>query len=72
MHTWHEAQVALHPFGLAGYKFRGPVWISAGVADRQYANLLHRSSDEWLRRLYVHHPDFEYFKSHCTPIHRHG
>ncbi|KAI5074108.1 hypothetical protein GOP47_0010069 [Adiantum capillus-veneris] len=65
-------RVALYPFGLSGYKFRGPVWTSAGVIDCHNVNLLHRTCVEWLKRLYVHHPDFEYFKSHCTPVHRHG
>ncbi|MCO5608248.1 hypothetical protein L7F22_062454 [Adiantum nelumboides] len=70
-HSWGGTHVALNPFGLTGYKFRGPVWSSAGAVDSHNANVLHRSCDEWLKHLVVHHPDFEYFKAHCTPVRRH-
>lgn len=61
-------QVALHPFGLATYKFRGAIWTSNGVADRHDAVMLQRSSDEWLKRLHVQHPDYEYFVSHSNSV----
>ena len=59
--------INLNSFGFAGYKFRGPVWTSAGPTDRHYAASLHRSTYEWLKRLFVCHPDFEYFMSHSSP-----
>eukprot|EP00250_Pteridium_aquilinum_P016175 c22984_g1_i1 orf=403-1455(+) len=61
------SQMLLHPFGLAGYKFRGPVWNLTGARDRHQTTSLLKSSDDWLRRLHVRHPDFDYFMSHLSP-----
>lgn len=59
----YNDQIVLHPFGLVSYKVRGAIWTSAGVADRQYAMILQRSSDDWLKNLHVQHPDFKFFMS---------
>ncbi|MCO5548903.1 hypothetical protein L7F22_002365 [Adiantum nelumboides] len=63
-HSISGTKMYLHPFGLAGYKFRGPVWSLANAKDRQQTNSLLKSSDDWLRRLHVQHPDFDYFMAH--------
>ncbi|KAI5072293.1 hypothetical protein GOP47_0012956 [Adiantum capillus-veneris] len=65
-HSISGSQMHLHPFGLTGYKFRGPVWSLANAIDRQQTTLLLKSSDDWLRRLHVRHPDFDYFMAHFT------
>lgn len=64
-----DNKVALHPFGLASYKFRGSIWTSvAGEADHHYDLNLRRSSGDWLKGLHVHHPDYEYFMSHSLSV----
>ncbi|KAH7421187.1 hypothetical protein KP509_13G044600 [Ceratopteris richardii] len=66
-HSVCGSQILLHPFGLAGYKFRGPVWSLMGARDQRQTSSLLRSSFDWLRRLHVRHPDFDYFMAHATP-----
>lgn len=66
-HSMCGTQMLLHPFGLSGYKFRGPVWTLAGARDRHQTTSLLKSSDDWLRRLHVRHPDFDYFMAHFAP-----
>eukprot|EP00249_Psilotum_nudum_P021924 c28303_g1_i1 orf=177-1439(+) len=57
-------KLALQPFGFASYKFRGPVWNSAGALGCQFITSLQRSAELWLKQLHVQHPDYEYFLSH--------
>ena len=62
-----KTQLSLYPFGIALYKFRGSVWTPPGATDRHDVLSLQMSSDNWLRRLRVRHPDYEYFMSKCPP-----
>ncbi|KAH7405421.1 hypothetical protein KP509_15G069600 [Ceratopteris richardii] len=70
VHSWHGDHVLLNAFGLTCYKLRGPVWLSAGTIGNSNCSFLQRSSEQWLRHVNVHHPDFEYFKSHYTPVYQ--
>ncbi|KAL5996292.1 hypothetical protein ACLOJK_026368 [Asimina triloba] len=60
--------LSLPSFGLASYKFRGPVWTTTGVMECQQATLLLQAADNWLRLLQVEHPDFQFFVSHSTRL----
>nr|XP_043607387.1 uncharacterized protein LOC122579303 [Erigeron canadensis] len=63
----HEArltsQLSLPIFGLAVYKFKNSDWMKEGVLSTQKINSLLKSTDNWLRNLGVHHPDYAFFKS---------
>jgi hypothetical protein len=54
-------KMCLRVFGLASYKFKGPLWTPNGGFDRQLANSLLQEADSWLRLLQVNHPDFVFF-----------
>ncbi|KAE9618730.1 hypothetical protein Lalb_Chr02g0145771 [Lupinus albus] len=54
-------KMSLPLFGLASYKFRGPVWTPNGGFDHQLASSLFQAADNWLRLLNVNHPDFVFF-----------
>eukprot|EP01018_Ginkgo_biloba_P021712 Gb_02672 [translate_table: standard] len=58
-------KIALPVFGLASYKFKGTVWTTTGSCERQQADSLLQSADEWLRLHRVEHPDFAFFRSHA-------
>ncbi|KAH9722855.1 T15D22.8 [Citrus sinensis] len=57
-------KVSLPIFGMASYKFKGPMWIQNGVSEHQLANSLAQAAENWLRLLHVNHPDFQFFASH--------
>lgn len=54
-------KMSLPVFGLASYKFKGPLWTPNGGFERQLANSLSQAADSWLRLLQVNHPDFLFF-----------
>lgn len=57
-------KLSLPSFGMASYKFKGPMWIQNGVSEHQQANSLAQAAENWLRLLHVNHPDFQFFASH--------
>ncbi|CAK8574011.1 unnamed protein product [Lathyrus sativus] len=54
-------KISLPVFGLASYKFKGPLWTPSGGYERQLSNSLLQNADKWLRLLQVSHPDFLFF-----------
>lgn len=54
-------KMSLPVFGLASYKFKGPLWTANGGYERQLANDLSQAADDWLRERQVSHPDFLFF-----------
>ncbi|GAV69147.1 DUF789 domain-containing protein [Cephalotus follicularis] len=54
-------RLPLPVFGLASYKFKGPLWTPSGGCEHQLANSLLQAADEWLQMLEVNHPDFLFF-----------
>ncbi|KAJ0644670.1 hypothetical protein HanRHA438_Chr16g0758141 [Helianthus annuus] len=64
----HEArmpcQLSLQIFGMAVYKFKDADWTKDGVHGTEKINSLIKSTDNWLRNLDVHHPDYMFFKNH--------
>ncbi|KAK2405265.1 hypothetical protein P8452_10791 [Trifolium repens] len=54
-------KLSLPVFGLASYKFKGPLWTPTGGYERQLSNSLLQNADKWLRLLQVSHPDFLFF-----------
>ncbi|KAE8077269.1 hypothetical protein FH972_015844 [Carpinus fangiana] len=54
-------KMSLRVFGLASYKFKGPLWTPNGGFGHQLANSLLQAADSWLRLLQVNHPDFLFF-----------
>ncbi|XP_019428834.1 PREDICTED: uncharacterized protein LOC109336596 isoform X2 [Lupinus angustifolius] len=54
-------KMSLPVFGLASYKFRGPLWTPNSGYEHQLASSLFQAADNWLRLLNVHHPDFVFF-----------
>jgi len=54
-------KMSLPVFGLASYKFKGPLWTPSGGYERQLSNSLLQNADKWLRLLQVSHPDFLFF-----------
>lgn len=61
--------INLEAFGVAHYKLRGSIWTSVGNPERKHASSLYRCAESWLRQLNVHHPDFEFFRSHNPSAH---
>lgn len=57
-------KLSLPIFGMASYKFKGPMWIQNGVSEHQLANSLVQAAENRLRLLHVNHPDFQFFASH--------
>ncbi|XP_076921479.1 uncharacterized protein LOC143582901 [Bidens hawaiensis] len=64
----HEArmpcQLSLQIFGLAVYKFKDADWTKDRVHGTEKISSLIKSTDDWLRNLDVHHPDYMFFKNH--------
>ncbi|XP_020101025.1 proline-rich receptor-like protein kinase PERK9 [Ananas comosus] len=65
-----STKLSLPVFGLASYKFRGSMWTSNGMHERQLASLLLQEADNWLRDLQVDHPDYRFFMSHYSTFRR--
>lgn len=59
-----SAKISLPVFGLASYKLRGSILTPSGAYESQQANSLLQAADNWLRRLQVNLPDFQFFVSH--------
>ncbi|XP_062117033.1 uncharacterized protein LOC133830933 [Humulus lupulus] len=55
---------SLSVFGMASYKLKGFMWIQNGESECHLANSLMQAAHNWLRRLQVTHPDFQFFASH--------
>lgn len=65
------SKLSLPVFGLAHYKFRGSIWTTNGVHERQQVSKLLQAAENWLRLLRddqpgFDHPDFRFFASHNT------
>ncbi|RRT71512.1 hypothetical protein B296_00001877 [Ensete ventricosum] len=65
-----SVKLTLPVFGLASYKFRGSIWTSNGVHERQLSSSLLQAADNWLRLLRVDHPDYSFFVSHYSAFRR--
>ncbi|XVF22150.1 hypothetical protein REPUB_Repub12eG0148800 [Reevesia pubescens] len=59
-----SSKISLPVFGLASYKLRGSILTPNGSQEWQQASSLLQAADNWLRRLQVHLPDFQFFISH--------
>ncbi|KAJ8899058.1 hypothetical protein K2173_010211 [Erythroxylum novogranatense] len=59
-----SSRVPLPVFGLASYKLRGSILSPSGSLESQKAKSLLRVADNWLQRLEVNLPDFQFFVSH--------
>ena len=59
-----SAKISLPVLGLASYKLRGSILTPSGAYESQQANSLLQAADNWLRRLQVNLPDFQFFVSH--------
>lgn len=57
-------RLSLPIFGLAVYKFKNSDWTQSGIHGTEKVNSLMQSTENWLRSLNVHHPDFMFFKNH--------
>ncbi|XP_044501202.1 uncharacterized protein LOC123222475 isoform X2 [Mangifera indica] len=57
-------KIPLPVFGLASYKLRGSILTPNGSNEWKQANSLLQDADNWLRRLHVNLPDFQFFASH--------
>ncbi|XP_048337458.2 uncharacterized protein LOC125424337 [Ziziphus jujuba] len=59
-------KVSVPVFGLASYKLRGSILTPSEAHEWQQANSLLQAADNWLRRLQVNLPDFQFFVSHSS------
>ncbi|XP_008807767.2 uncharacterized protein LOC103720029 [Phoenix dactylifera] len=59
-----SGKIPLPVFGLASYKFKGPMCTQNGLYERQLESSLLQSADRWLCHLRVDHPDYRFFLSH--------
>ncbi|KAJ4713443.1 Protein of unknown function (DUF789) [Melia azedarach] len=57
-------KISLPIFGMASYKFKGPMWTQNGGSEHRQANSLMQAAEDRLRLLHVNHPDFQFFASH--------
>ncbi|KAH0469696.1 hypothetical protein IEQ34_001254 [Dendrobium chrysotoxum] len=62
--TQMSSMLSLPVFGLASYKFRGSIWTTDNLDERQFASSLLQAAENRLRLLKVDHPDFRFFLSH--------
>ncbi|XP_009347366.2 uncharacterized protein LOC103939038 [Pyrus x bretschneideri] len=62
-----DFKLSLPILGLASYKFKVSFWNPNGVYKCPKADSLLQAADNWLRRLQVNHPDFNFFVSHSIP-----
>ncbi|KAJ9559272.1 hypothetical protein OSB04_013886 [Centaurea solstitialis] len=56
-------RLALPLFGMAVYKFKCSDWTRDVVHGIEKVNSLMHSTDNWLRRMGVYHPDFTFFRN---------
>lgn len=59
-------KMSLPVFGLASYKFKGPILNPSGHSESQQANTLLQSAKSWLSHLQVDLPDYRFFVSHSN------
>ncbi|KAG5015211.1 hypothetical protein JHK82_020898 [Glycine max] len=59
-------KISMPTFAMASYKLKGSIWMKKGVSESQQVSSLLQAADNWLRLVQVHHPDFQFFKSHGT------
>lgn len=59
-------KISIPTFAMASYKLKGSIWMKKGVSESQQVSSLLQAADNWLRLVQVHHPDFQFFKSHGT------
>ncbi|KAI3506068.1 hypothetical protein L2E82_49185 [Cichorium intybus] len=57
-------QLSLPIFGLAVYKFKNSDWTRDGAHGTEKIDSLVHSTENWLRNLDVHHPDYMFFRNH--------
>ncbi|KAF7818168.1 Myb/SANT-like domain containing protein [Senna tora] len=58
--------ISLPSFALASYKLKGSIFSPKGDSEWEQANSLVRAADNWLQRLKVRHPDYQFFVSHSS------
>ncbi|XP_057483391.1 uncharacterized protein LOC130770103 [Actinidia eriantha] len=61
------SKISLPVFGLASYKLKGSILTPSGPHESQQENFLLQDADNWLRRLQVVLPDYQFFRSHYSP-----
>ncbi|KAK7269644.1 hypothetical protein RIF29_22378 [Crotalaria pallida] len=61
-----SSNISLPIFALASYKYRGSVLSPDGASELEQANSLLQAASDWLHRLQVKHPDYEYFASRSS------
>ncbi|KAK9101416.1 hypothetical protein Scep_024846 [Stephania cephalantha] len=61
-----DSSQKLPVFGLASYKFKGPMWAANELHEHQQASSLYQAADNWIRRLQVDHSDYRFFAAHNT------
>ncbi|PKI40166.1 hypothetical protein CRG98_039418 [Punica granatum] len=59
-----STRFSLPVFGIASYKLRGSILTPNSAHEWQQANSLLQAADDWLRRLQVNLPDYQFFISH--------
>ncbi|GFZ19373.1 hypothetical protein Acr_28g0000780 [Actinidia rufa] len=60
------SKISLPVFGLASYKLKGSILSPSGPHESQQENSLLQDADNWLRRLQVVLPDYQFFRSHYS------
>ncbi|KAK9280833.1 hypothetical protein L1049_003722 [Liquidambar formosana] len=63
-----SSKISLPVFGLASYKLTGSFLTSSGPYELQQAKSLVEAADNWLRRLQVNLPDYQFFISHNSHL----
>lgn len=59
-----SSKISLPIFGLASYKLKGSILTPSEAHEWQQSNSLLQAAENWLRRLQVNLPDFQFFLSH--------
>ena len=60
------SKISLPVFGLASYKLKGSILTPSGPHESQQENSLLQDADNWLHRLQVVLPDYQFFRSHYS------
>uniref|UniRef100_A0A5B7BKY5 DUF789 domain-containing protein n=1 Tax=Davidia involucrata TaxID=16924 RepID=A0A5B7BKY5_DAVIN len=61
-----SSKISLPGFGLASYKLKGSILTPSGPYECQQENSLLQAADNWLQRLQVILPDYQFFRSHYS------
>lgn len=61
-----SSKLSLPVFGLASYKLKGSILTPSGPYECQQENSLMQAAGNWLQRLHVILPDFQFFRSHYS------